>query len=119
MTANEAHAQTTATDHTFVRAGNPQRVAPWARPSQTSDRRPGYVGGAAILGGEGPAPPSDGVFGYDSVGHGPYDRVFLGWLHSHSAPPPGPYRTDTRRVFDVFSIHPVRKAIANDREGGR
>ena len=81
--------------------------------------QPGYIGGAAVLGGEGPITPIDGVFGYDCVGPGPYDRVFLGWLHSHTAPPPGPYRTDTHRVFDVFSIRPVRKALANEKEGER
>jgi hypothetical protein len=81
--------------------------------------QPGYVGGAAVLGGEGPAGPADGVFGYDYVGYEPADRVFLGWLHSHTAPPSGPYRTDTHRVFDVFSLRPVRKALANEREGHR
>lgn len=104
----------TAADHSFARAGSPQRVAPWARPSQRPQRVLGYVGGAAVLGGEGPAGPVDGVVGYDYIGSGPADRVFLGWLHSVSAPPGGPYRTDGRRVFDVFSIRPVRKALAEE-----
>lgn len=107
---------TTAADHTFERAGFPRLVAPWARPSQTPDKAPGYVGGSVALGGDGPIGPIEGVFGYDYVVVRP-DRVFLGWSHNPVGPPPGPYVTTGPRVFAVFSIRPVRKALAYGERG--
>jgi hypothetical protein len=73
---------------------------------------PGTVGGSIPHGGDGPIAPFDGVFGYDYVGYGPPGRVFLGWAHDPVRPRMGPYRTDGPRVFDVFSIRPVRKALS-------
>ena len=110
--AQEPRGTTTAADHTFARAGFPNVVAPWAQPSKTPKEMPGYVGGSIPLGGDGPAVPWDGVFGYDYVGYGSPGRVFLGWGHDPVNPRMGPYRTDGPRVFDVFSIRPVRRALS-------
>lgn len=107
---------TTAADHNFARAGFPRTVARWAQPSRTPEKGPGYVGGSVALGGDGPVGPIEGVFGYDCVVVRP-DRVFLGWSHSPAGPPPGPYVTTGPRVFDVFSVRPVRRALAYG-EGG-
>jgi hypothetical protein len=110
-----ANAQTTAADHTFARAGQSNVVAPWARPTRTPKEAPGYVGGGRPFpawSGEGRGP-LDGTFGYDFVGYGLYPgRVFLGWYGPEAGPPGGPYRTDGPRVFDIFSVHPVRRALA-------
>ena len=115
--ATEGRAQsprgtTTEADHTMARAGFPNLVAPWAKPGRSPKEAPGYVGGSIPLGGDGPDAPSEGVFGYDYVGYGPSGRVFLGWAHDPVSPRMGPYRTDGHRVFDVFSIRPVRKALS-------
>jgi hypothetical protein len=114
--AVELRAQTTEADHTAARAGMSKSVAPWARPAQSPKEAPGYVGGGRLFGGGTPGP-LDGTFGYDYVGHGLYPhRVFLGFYHGLGGKPGGPYRTDGPRVFDVFSIRPVRKALA-EKEG--
>ena len=106
---------TTAADHTFEPAGQPQVVAPWARLTRTPKEAPGYIGGGR------PFPafaaenrgPRLGTFGYDYVGNGLYPgRVFLGWFRSPAAPPGGPYQPDGPRVFDIFSVRPVRRALA-------
>jgi hypothetical protein len=115
LAASRASAQTTAADHTFARAGQSNVGAPWARPTRTPKEAPGYVGGgrpfpASAAEGRGPL---DGTFGYDFVGYGLYpNRVFLGWYGPQAGPPGGPYRTDGPRVFDIFSAHPVRRALA-------
>jgi hypothetical protein len=110
---------TTAADHTFERAGQPQVIAPWARPTRTPKEAPGYIGGGRSF----PAfaeenrGPLNGTFGYDYVGYGSPARVFLGWYRSPAAPPGGPYQSDGPRVFDIFSVRPVRRALAEP-EGG-
>ena len=108
---------TTAADHTFERAGFPIVVAQWAQPSLTPKEMQGYVGGSVALGGSGPIFPRDGVFGYDYVGYGPPGRVFLGWAHDPRYPRMGPYKTDGPRVFDIFSIRPVRRALSPGEQG--
>ena len=70
------------------------------------------TGGSVAIGGSGPIFPRDGMFGYDYVGYGPPGRVFLGWAHDPYYPRMGPYRTDGPRVFDIFSIRPVRRALS-------
>ena len=110
--AQSPRGTTTAADHTFARAGESNVVAPWARAARTPKQMPGYVGGSVPLGGDGPAAPWDGVFGYDYVGSGPPGRVFLGWAHDPTYPRMGSYRTDGPRVFDIFSVHPVRRALS-------
>ena len=120
--AADAHAQaprgtTTAAEHTFERAGFPTVVASWARPSQSPRYMPGYIGGSIPFGGGGPVAPVDGVFGYDYVGYGPAGRVFLGWAHHPTYPRMGPYQTDGPRVFDIFSVRPVRRALSPGEKG--
>ena len=110
--AQSPRGSTTAADHTFERAGFPSVVAPWARPSQSPKYMSGYVGGSIPSGGGGPLAPVDGVFGYDYVGYGPASRVFLGWAHHPTYPRMGPYQTDGPRVFDIFSIRPVWRALS-------
>jgi hypothetical protein len=112
VAAQAPHGTTTAADHTFARAGFPNVIAPWARPSRTPEQMPGYVGGSIPLGGDGPVAPYDGTFGYDYVGYGSPGRVFLGWAHDPVYPRPGSYRTDGPRVFDIFSVRPVRRALS-------
>jgi hypothetical protein len=115
--AQSPRGTTTASDHTFERAGFPNVIAPWARPSQSPKYMPGYVGGSIPFGGGGPVAPVDGVFGYDYVGSGPPGRVFLGWAHHPTYPRMGPYRTDGPRVFDIFSVRPVRRALSPGEKG--
>jgi hypothetical protein len=110
--AQSPRGTTTAADHTFERAGHSNVVASWARPSQAPKYMPGYIGGSIPFGGGAPIAPVDGVFGYDYVGYGPPGRVFLGWAHDPTYPRMGPYRTDGPRVFDIFSIRPVRRALS-------
>jgi hypothetical protein len=114
--AQTPRGNTTEADHTFARAGFPNVIASWARPSQTPKYMPGYIGGSIAHGGDFPIAPWDGVFGYDYVGHGPPGRVFLGWAHDPVNPRMGSYRTDGPRVFDIFSIRPVRKALSPGHE---
>jgi hypothetical protein len=103
---------TTEADHTFARAGFPDVIAPWAIPSQTPKKARGIVGGSIPWGGAAPVARTEGVFGYDYVGYSDPGRVFLGWAHDPVYPRPGTYRTDGPRVFDIFSIHPLRKALS-------
>lgn len=98
--------------HTFARAGFPEVIAPWARPARTPDKAPGYIGGSVALGGGPPVRRIDGVFGYDYVGPGPYGREFLGWTHSPVYPVMGSYWANGPRVFDIFSIRPLRRALS-------
>jgi hypothetical protein len=110
--AQSPQGTTTAADHTFARAGFSNVIAPWARPNRTAAQMPGYIGGSIPFGGDGPIAPVDGTFGYDYVGYGPPGRVFLGWAHDPVSPRPGSYRTDGPRVFDIFSVRPVRRALS-------
>jgi hypothetical protein len=113
--AGSARAQTTAADHTFARAGQSNVVAPWARPTRTPKEALGYVGGGRPFpawSGEGRGL-LDGTFAYDFVGYGLYpNRVFLGWYGPETGRPGGPYQTDGPHVFDIFSVRPVRRAVA-------
>jgi len=69
----------------------------------------GYVGRAIVFDHDCAPRESEGVLGYDYVGYGPYERVFPGWVSFGS--PSGPYRTDGPRIFDIFSIRPLRRAL--------
>jgi hypothetical protein len=113
-------AQTTEADHTVTRAGTVGGVAPWAKPARSPKEAPGYVGGGRLFGGHGGVAgvpgPLDRTFGYDYVGDDLYpQRVFLGYSERPGGRPGGTYWTDRPRVFDVFSIRPVRKALAEKR----
>ena len=115
--ASSAVAQTTEADHTFARSGQSASMSRMARPSLSSREAPGYVGGGRLIHGDARGP-ADGTFAYDYVGHGWHPgRVFLGWYNSPDAPRSGPYRTDGPRVFDVFSVRPVRKALNKEPAG--
>jgi hypothetical protein len=110
--AQTPRGSTTEADHTFARAGFSNWIAPWAKPSPNPKEMPGVIGGSRPHRGEGPVAATEGVFGYDYVGYGQPSRVFLGWTHDPVNPRMGSYRTDGPRVFDIFSIHPVRKALS-------
>lgn len=109
LLCSEAIAQTTAADHTFARSGGSNTVARWARPSQSPRMSLGYVGRATVFDHDCSPREAEGVMGYDYVGYGPYERVFPGWISFGS--PSGPYRTDGPRIFDIFSIRPLRRAL--------
>ena len=116
ISGTELRAQTTEADHTAARAGTSRLIAPWAKPARSPKEAPGHVGGGRLFGGHGGGGtpgPLETTFGYDHVGHGLYPhRVFPGFSHGFGGKSGGPYRTDGPRVFDVFSIRPVRKALA-------
>ncbi|HKB42669.1 MAG TPA: hypothetical protein VKD72_39940 [Gemmataceae bacterium] len=65
--------------HTFERAGYPNEISKFARPSETPNYGGYYVGGACTFRGSGPGP-ADGTYGWDyvSVCHFNY-RVMLNW----------------------------------------
>jgi len=104
-------------EHTAARAGYPPCIAWWAMPGRSDKYAVGYVGGGC-LGRKGePRTPDDGIFGWDYVGRGRYPgRVFLNWCHCGKAPKAGPYKPDGPHVPDIFSIHPVQKALDKHHE---
>lgn len=109
-------------DHTMERAGNPQRVACYARPSRTAKYALGYVGGGCLgifHKAEGRCP-QDGIFGWDyDCGFRP-GRVFLGWCHCNRNQKSGTYKPDGPPVPDIFSVHPIKEALGKDKcQGGK
>lgn len=95
-------------DHTLEKAGNPQEISRWAKPSIEKHEAPGLVGGSRLIRGDGPGE-YDGTFGWDYAGWHP-GRVFLGWAHDRKHQSKlGSYKTDTHKVPDPVSLHPVRK----------
>ena len=84
-------------------AGHPERIAPWARPSETPAYDGYYVGGSAPLwdsplgrGKSRPRSPYEGTFGWDYFGSRYRRRVDLQWLpryrqHRHGVEA---YKTD-------------------------
>jgi hypothetical protein len=111
-------------DHTFERAGCSHELSKLAQPTFNPHYANGLVGGGKLVKGDGPAANgTDGIFGWDYVlfGRKP-DRVFLGFQHNRPHQMMnGAYNADKPRVFDVFTIRPVRRAILerqNEREGG-
>jgi hypothetical protein len=74
------------------RAGCPQCVHRFAQPSNTPKYSGGYVGGGAILPGEGRLP-SEGTWGWDYSGL-ISKRIWLGWSHRHYETGGGKYDTD-------------------------
>ncbi len=65
----------------FHRAGNPQCVAPWARPSYERQGGSYYVGGGRTIGGEGRYV-HEGTWGNDYTPW--YTRVGLRWNHGRN-----------------------------------
>jgi hypothetical protein len=79
--------------HTNQRAGWPERVAPWAKPSDTPHDAGYLVGGNKHLHGDPPAA-IEGTWGRDYTLCLPR-RLALGWAHGRrECSPPGTYRTD-------------------------
>lgn len=72
----------------------------------------GYIGRATVFDHACSPREAEGVIGYDYVGYGPYGRVFPGWVLFGASP--GPYQTDGPRIFDIFSIRPLRRALNKD-----
>jgi hypothetical protein len=103
-------------DHNFERAGMPQIISCLATPSVSTHEGPGYVGGGRLIHGDCRGP-TDGTFAFDYEGFGCLPgRIFLGWNHEKKEPKPGPYRTDTFRVPDPISLHPIRQIIQSYHE---
>ncbi len=76
-----------------ARAGCPQTVAPWARPSDTPNYAGYYVGGGAATHGQ-PRCPNEGTWGWDYFGLFP-KRIDLYWWHGcMSQGGGGSYATD-------------------------
>src|SRR5687768_1212405 len=63
-----------------VRAGNPQTVHRWARPTITPQYCFGYAGGGAAIGGQ-QRMLEEGTWGMDYCGHYLRHRVWLNWYH--------------------------------------
>jgi len=93
------HCQKTMDHH--ARAGYPQKVAPWARPSVNPAYDGYYVGGGAPFShGSGPCNPADGVWGWDYFGRVYSRRVALGWWHGERwQGGAGAYKTDGPKVL--------------------
>ena len=71
----------------------------------------GYVGGGCLGRCGEPRLLDEGTFGWDyDCGWRP-GRVFLNWCHCGKSPKLGPYKTNGPNAPDVFSVHPVKKAL--------
>lgn len=81
-----------AVDHD-ARAGYPQSVGRWAKPSNTPKYSGGFVGGGAILSGDGRRR-DEGTWGWDYSGVIPVKRIWLGWSHHWRQAGGGKYDTD-------------------------
>ena len=86
--------------HTFERAGYPNEISRFARPSETCNYGGYYVGGACTFRGGAPGP-ADGTYGWDYVSIGKFDyRVVLRWCCRYKGGY-GKYKTDGPEVPDV------------------
>jgi hypothetical protein len=64
----------------FQRAGNPECVARYARPSNGPNFTGYYVGGGSAFRGE-PRSPNEGTWGWDYAGPFSLRHIDLGWWH--------------------------------------
>jgi hypothetical protein len=81
------------------RAGNPQNIAPWARPSNGPHYDGYYVGGGAAWGGQ-PRYVLEGTWGWDYFGHLFDKHIALGWWHGQRYQGgAGKYETDGPKIF--------------------
>jgi hypothetical protein len=81
-------------EHPCVRAGDPHRIAWYAKPSWNKRDSSGYVGGGATWRGE-PRLPDEGTWGLDYAGLFSRNRIWLKWLHGRpSRQKGGSYETD-------------------------
>lgn len=104
------HARPTAyeSDHTMERAGLPQDFSRRATPSLEPHENPGLIGGSRLFKGDG-AGQYDGTFGWDYSPWRP-GRVFLSFSHDRAHQPRlGSYKTDTHKVPDPVTLHPIRR----------
>jgi hypothetical protein len=82
-----------------VRAGHPQQVHRWAKPTITPKYCFGYVGGGAVLGGQ-PRTLEEGTWGMDYCGHWLPHRVWLNWYHGRvEQGGSGRYETDGPKIL--------------------
>jgi hypothetical protein len=77
----------------FQRAGNPQRVAWWAVPSDTGHYLPYLVGGGQPYHGDRPCR-GEGTVGWDYKGLLPANAIRLFWSHGRYQGGIGAYRTE-------------------------
>ena len=83
-----------------VRAGCAHTVGWWAVPgTNCRNYAAGYVGGGAVVDGDGPDQFEDGTWGLDYIGIVVRKRVFLNWWHGRKYQGgAGAYKTDGPRV---------------------
>jgi hypothetical protein len=83
-----------------LRAGCAQNVGWWAvAGTNCRNYEAGYVGGGAVVGGDGPYQYRDGTWGLDYVGIVVPKRVFLNWWHGrHDQGGAGAYKTDGPKI---------------------
>jgi hypothetical protein len=82
-------------DHTFERAGHPERIAWYARPSDTGRYVGYYVGGGNPCYRHGQdRNPWEGTWGWDYRGFCLPSRIALDWFHGRYQGGQGAYRTD-------------------------
>ena len=108
-------------EHTMERAGNPDSISRFARPSVDRNTAGGYIGGTRLFGNRifarGAAasvgPIENGIYGTDYTGvRGLAGRVFLRESAdpSRGADVARNYRTEGPHVPDVIAALPLRKA---------
>jgi len=86
----------------FQRAGNPQCVARYARPSNSCADTGYYVGGGAAFRGHARCV-GEGTWGWDYTGRLFDRRVWLGWWHGERYQGgPGKYKTDGPRLYPTL-----------------
>jgi hypothetical protein len=95
------HAQAPGCVDGQQRAGYPQEVAPWARPSDTGRYVGYYVGGGCVNPRKAEPPyPDDGTWGWDYLGGCFRRHVILGWWHGRRYQGgTGAYQTDGPKVL--------------------
>jgi hypothetical protein len=94
----------------FERAGYPNEVAPWAKPSDTG-RYVGYEvgGGAPHLSRGEPPLPDDGTWGWDYQGLCLPSRIILDWWHGRKCQGgTGAYETDGPRPLHAIETRHER-----------
>jgi hypothetical protein len=83
-----------ASENHCVRAGDPHRIAWYAKPSKNKRDSSGYVGGGASWRGEARLP-DEGTWGLDYAGLFSRKHIWLKWLHGRpSRQKGGSYKTD-------------------------
>ena len=103
--------------NTFARAGHPEQVSKWARPTYTKRSYGYYVGGGAPgKKGQGRYI-TEGTWGMDYIGPWtPTKKVALGWWHGRRYQGgPGSYNSEGPEIPDVPNlIRPIKKFPEHD-----